>query len=200
MVIIMMEPTTTLAPMTTMTDAISDTWRAIRRNHPDVAQAAVSVVPGRGSACGSVVWDADTPVLLVGIRTVTAGPEAILGYLLHQAAHGLVAKAGGHVAGNEGRYHSNDYRDAARSLGLEVEYASTGTGWSRTRLSDDLGGLYQAQLKQLDAADWKQPARSERIKIMVHCQCDPPRRLAVSPSVLDRGPIRCDVCGQPFAP
>ncbi len=199
MATILLEPTTIVVPMTTMTDAVTDTWRAIRRLHPDVPQAAVSVVPGRGSACGSVVWEADTPVVLVGVRTVSAGPEAILGFLLHQAAHALVARSGGHPGGNEGRYHSNEYRDAATGLGLRVDYASTGTGWSRTSPGDDLDG-YQAELKQLAVAVWDEPARSPRVKVMAHCQCDPPRRVAVSPSVLDRGPIRCEICHQVFTP
>src|SRR5258708_37393255 len=107
MATIMLEPTNIVVPMTRMTDAVTDAWRAIRRLHPDVPQAAVSVVPGRGSACGSVVWEADTPVVLVGVRTVSAGPEAILGFLLHQAAHALVARAGGHPGGDDSRDHSN---------------------------------------------------------------------------------------------
>src|SRR5260370_37344764 len=113
MATILLEPTTIVVPMTTMTDAVTDTWRAIRRLHPDVPQAAVSVVPGRGSASGPVVWEADTPVVLGGVRTVSSRPEAILWELLHQAAHALAARPGGHPGGTAGRDASK--QDRARS-------------------------------------------------------------------------------------
>ena len=45
-------------PDVTMSDALTATWKAIRRRHPKVPDATVSMAPGRGSACGSVAWDA----------------------------------------------------------------------------------------------------------------------------------------------
>jgi hypothetical protein len=179
-----------------MTDAIADAWRAIRKQDPGVPHAAVSIVAGRGSG-HEVVWDADTPVILVGAKTVSQGPEVILENLLHQAAHGLV---GTHSVSSEGRYHSSTYRDAARSLGLQVAEVK-GNGWARTNLTDELREVYDLQLRQLaDSIDeWQMPDRPSPRRVVVHCQCDPVRRFTIVPSVLERGPISCEICGQRFA-
>lgn len=179
-----------------MTDAIADTWRAIRKHDPGVPHAAVSIVTGRGSG-HEVAWQADTPVILVGTKIVSQGSEAILEYLLHQAAHGLVRT---HSAGSEGRYHSNSYRDAATSLGLELAEVK-GNGWAKTSLTDELREVYDPQLRQLadSICDWEMPTRPSPRRVIVHCQCDPVRKFTIVPSVLRRGPIRCEICGQRFA-
>src|SRR5215471_13735051 len=119
-------------PDVAMSDALTSTWKAIRRRHPKVPEATVSLAPGRGSACGSVAWDAGLPVILVGADTISESPLAIVEYLLHQAAHELLATTPDraapndkhypdeHSQGNAGRYHNKSYRDAAQSVGLRT--------------------------------------------------------------------------------
>ena len=158
-------------PDVAMSDALTSTWKAIRRRHPKVPAATISVSPGRGSACGSVAWDADTPVILVGAETIADGPLATLEYLLHQAAHGLLTDAEDrsasdgkhypdeHSRGNAGRYHNKSYRDAAQSLGLRAAWTQGGTGWSATSASDDLAMVYEGPVRQIvtATADWQPP-------------------------------------------
>src|SRR5258708_26977858 len=110
-----MTATTIVEPMT-MTDAISDTWRAIRRRHRDVPAVALSIVHGPGSGHAGVDWDADPPSLRIGARTVSDGPEAILGSLLHQAAHSLLRQRRGRTRGTQGPYHPHDHAKAARDM------------------------------------------------------------------------------------
>ena len=212
-------------PDVAMTDALTSTWKAIRRRHPKVPEATVAVAPGRGSACGSVAWDAGMPVILVSVETIAAGPLAILEYLLHQAAHGLLMDAEDrsaadgkhypdeHSQGNAGRYHNKSYRDAAQSLGLKAEWTQGGTGWSATSASDDLLKVYQGPVRQNVAAmtDWQTPAplpRSVRKSggngVSARCQCQPPRtiRMRGTDAAADLGehPVICSVCGKPFTP
>ncbi len=186
-------PTTIVVPMT-MAEAIGETWLAIRHRNPDVPAATLSVVPGRGPADDSADWDSPAPVLVVGSSTVAQGAEAILGHLLHQAAHSLVRIR---YAGSEGRYHGEGYREAAASLGLEVREVK-GNGWAATSLGNGLAEEYDAHLRQLRAAVADIPPGRQRGKIPVHCQC--PRRFVITPSVLEKGTIRCEICGQPFTP
>lgn len=201
-----MAPATTLVPVTTMTDAVGDTWRAIRLQHRELPAVTLSIVPGRGSGHAGVDWDADTPSLKVGARTVADGPEAILGWLLHQAAHGLLAARGRRPGGNEARYHPAAYRDAAESVGLEATHVSQGLGWADTSLSNDLADTYGAQLKQLDAAmaSWTAVVRDDRNGIAATCSCDPPRTIRLwgkgAADDLEARPVICSVCGQPFTP
>jgi hypothetical protein len=197
----------------TIPDALASTWRAIRRRHRDVPAVALSVTPGRGSACGTVVWDADMPVILLSAQTVSAGPRAILQALLHQAAHGILRARGDRPATSTGRYHSSDYRDMAASVGLQPGPGARGTGWSETVLRDDTAGVYAAQLAELAAAieHWEPPApppgsaswSAARNGITAACRCTPPRTIrlrgrSAADDLRDR-PIRCEACGQLFA-
>ena len=207
-----------------MSDALTSTWKAIRRRHPKVPAATISVSPGRGSACGSVAWDADTPVILVGAETIADGPLTTLEYLLHQAAHGLLtdtedrsASDGKHYPdehsqGNAGRYHNKSYRDAAQSLGLKATWTQGGTGWSATSASDDLAMVYEGPVRQIvtATADWQPPAplprtvRKSGNGVSARCQCQPPRtiRMRGTDAAADLGehPVICSVCGKPFTP
>jgi hypothetical protein len=208
-----------------MTDALTSTWKAIRRRHPKVPEATVSVAPGRGSACGSIAWDADMPVILVGTETITEGPLAIVEYLLHQAAHGLLTTTGDratadgrhypdeHSQGNAGRYHNKSYRDAAQSLGLRAAWTQGGTGWSATSASDDLAMVYEGPVRQIVTAttDWQPPAPLPRTVrksggngVSARCQCQPPRTIRMrgtgAAADLRDHPVICSVCGKPFTP
>jgi len=212
-------------PDVAMSDALTSTWKAIRRRHPKVPEATVAVASGRGSACGSVAWDAGMPVILVSAETIAAGPLAIVEYLLHQAAHGLLmdtvdrSAADGkhypdeHSQGNAGRYHNKSYRDAAQSLGLKAEWTQGGTGWSATSASDDLLKVYEGPVRQIVAAmtDWQPPAplpRSVRKSggngVSARCQCQPPRTIRMrgtdAAADLREHPVICSVCGKPFTP
>ncbi len=212
-------------PDVTMSDALTATWKAIRRRHPKVPDATVSVAPGRGSACGSVAWDAGMPVIMVGAQTIAEGPLAILEVLLHQAAHGLLRAAehrsgneakhypDEHSQGNAGRYHNKSYRDAAQSLGLKAEWTRGGIGWSATSANDDLAMVYEGPVRQLVTAmtDWQPPSplpRSVRKSggngISARCQCQPPRTIrmrgADAAADLREHPVICSACGKPFTP
>jgi hypothetical protein len=209
-----------------MSDALTATWKAIRRRHPKVPGATVAVAPGRGSACGAVAWDTGAPVILVGSQTIDEGPLNILEMLLHQATHGLLATTEGrtagsgkqrypdeHSQGNAGRYHNKSYRDAAQSLGLKAGWTQGGTGWSATTASDDLLTVYEGAVRQLVTAmtGWQPPAplpRSVRKSggngISARCQCQPPRvirmRGADAATGLRDRPVICTACGKPFTP
>jgi hypothetical protein len=212
-------------PDVAMTDALTATWKAIRRRHPKVPEATISVAPGRGSACGAVAWDVGMPVILVGTDTINEGPLAILEYLLHQAAHGLLSAIADqsaedgrhypdeHSQGNAGRYHNKSYRDAAQSLGLKAEWTQGGTGWSATSAGDDLLMVHEGPVRQIvvATADWQPPAplprsvrRSGGNGVSARCQCQPPRVIRMRGTAADADlrehPVVCTVCGKPFTP
>lgn len=46
--------------------------------------------------------------------------------------------------------------------------------------------------------DSPESPRKPRSRVMVRCSCPDARRFPVTPSVLNRGPITCGICGQPF--
>jgi hypothetical protein len=192
----------------TMTDTLNQAWQAIRKNHDQVPDVTIGEVPGRSPASGPVSWSSG--VLLAGSDTIGRGPQEIMAWLLHQGAHGLLYTRGEHSEGNEGRYHNKAFLAAAEELGLDAEGdAVPGLGYVNTIMRPGTVRAYRHQIGQLATAlqSWEPPAprpgssrAAGRNRIMVHCQCDPPRKLAITPSVLGKGPVRCEVCGQLFEP
>jgi|SRR5579871_5859668 len=208
-----------------MSDTLTATWKAIRRRHPQVPGATITVTPGPGSSCGAVAWDTSLPVIKASAQTIQDGPLAVLEFLLHQAAHGLLATgqppAGGdgrrypdeHSQGNAGRYHNKSYWAAAQSLGLKAAWTQGGTGWAATTAEDGLLAVYEPAVRQLVTAmtGWQPPAplpRSVRKSggngVSARCGCQPPRAIRMRGDAAAAGlrahPVLCTVCGKAFTP
>jgi hypothetical protein len=212
MSMIIQRPPGRLRPVT-MIDALNDTWRAIRRHNRLIPPVAFELLPDSISACNSVDW-LHTPVIKISAHLVTTGgPEVILDFLLHQAAHAIVATQD---QAPVSRFHSAAYRSAASSLQLLVSQPDSETarrygGWSVTSVPTATAEEYTAQLQVLALAlkDWEPPARpksavqaSERHGAVAVCSCDPPRRITMrgrsAAAKLTDDPVTCSVCGQPF--
>jgi len=189
----------------TMPEALAATWTAIRRRHRGVPDATVQVSPGRGSGCESIAWGSDNPVVLVGPKTVIEGPRAILGYLLHQAAHGL-QEAGAEAPGKPQRYHNAGYRDEAQKLGLAVDWTKHGVGFSDTTVPDHTAEIYAQPIAQLATAldGWQAPRRARGGQnyngVTAHCGCPRTIRLRSvhGAEELVAEPIVCTKCRKPF--
>lgn len=142
--------------------------------------------------------------VFVAAERFTAGPGAVLGTLLHEAAHALARARGERDTSRQGRYHNSRYRRIAVSLGLHVR-RDRQQGWSVTTLTDDTARDYVRALRRLgplcQEASRTAPPKRERerrgsTRRKLECAC--PRSLRVSPSVADAGPIVCGVCRAVF--
>jgi hypothetical protein len=192
--------------------ALDALWAKIRkRDYSHLPAVTFDLTPGREAYCASVAWDLP-PVIELNLqrsgRTVT-GAE-LLERLLHNAAHALVYEPG-KVTPTSGRYHTAKYRDAALRLGLDVEHndpeGGAGDGYSETWLTENALSRYRNEVDQLDRAlaAWTptETPKTSRSRATANadlalCSCQPPRRIRVRESALDKGPIVCSICGQPF--
>ena len=193
-----------------MNAAVNDTWRAIRARHRGkIPPALVTIVPGAGLDGGLIDW-ANSPVIQLPAEAATEGPEAVLAYLLHQAAHGWAGEPG--IAGTRPAF-----RDRATSLLLTVKqdpkFGTAGQGWSVTEVTDAAVEAYGDQIAALAAAsvDWEpprppadSPRQSERNGIVAVCQCPGSLKIRIrgadAAAKLAAHPIRCDSCGQLYQP
>jgi len=192
-----------------MDAAVNATWQAIRTRHRGrIPAALVTIVPGAGLDGGLMDWH--TPVVQLPAETVSDGPEAILGWLLHQAAHGWVGDP-------RNRWHSTAYRDRATAMLLNVKqdpkFGTAGRGWSVTEITDAAVAAYGDQIAQLAAAsaDWEPPGRppgsarsSARNGIVAACECPGTLKIRIrgidAAEKLAAHPIRCDSCGSLYQP
>lgn len=144
--------------------------------------------------------------LFVGGEGLRRGARAVLGTLLHEAAHGVASTRGIKDTSRQGRYHNKKFAELAAELGIVV--APDGArGWSATTLPDATAAVYVAQLAGLaEAITAYRSAEvtggggtTSRNSPPAVCGCAPARRIRVARSVLAAGPIVCGVCGQEFA-
>lgn len=162
-------------------------------------------VPERWTQEGDVVTG-----LVVSADTLSAGADATLELLLHEAAHVLCWVRGVQDTTSRGAYHNTVYLEAAREVGLAWPpdqprvkgkgYVSPApTPATQALYADDVAELARAiplVLPHLLVPD--APRRRTPDRRTLSCGCGEPRTFRISPTVADRGPIICGVCEKPF--
>ncbi|APA97093.1 hypothetical protein [Nocardia seriolae] len=196
--------------------AVENTWAAIRSRHPDVPDVVLTV--GAGSTGGSdltlghfapnrwVRGEYELHELFVGGEGLQRGAVDVLGTLLHEAAHGIAEVREIKDTSRQGRWHNERYRELAEELGLIVAHHDK-IGWSLTTVPDSTRDRYRDELDELAFAlvahRRREPERrggrkSNNNGLSVECDCG--RKIRVSQSVYDAGPIYCGLCDGCFSP
>lgn len=143
--------------------------------------------------------------LFVSGEGLRRGARAVLGTLLHEAAHGMASTRGIKDTSRQGRYHNRRFAQLATELGIVV--APDGArGWSATTLPDETAAVYVAELAALAeaitayrSAEATGPGTTtSRNNRPATCGCEPARRIRVARSVLAAGPIVCGICESEF--
>lgn len=194
--------------------ALENTWAAIRSHHPDVPDVVLTV--GSGSTGGSdltlghfapnrwVRGEYELHELFVGGEGLQRGTVDVLGTLLHEAAHGIAAARGIKDTSRQGRWHNERYRALGEELGLAIAHHPE-IGWSITTVPDQTRERYRDELDNLVFAlvayRRREPARRGGRKSSnngLTAECDCGRKIRVSRTVFEAGPIECGVCGSAF--
>lgn len=193
--------------------AIEATWTAIQAQHPDVPEVVVTLGSGsiaRGMKLGHFAaerWvrgEDRVSELFVGGEGLERGGAAVLGTLLHEAAHGAARTRGIQDTSRQGRFHNTKFRSIAESFGLSLE-KDPSIGWSVTTVPPATAAAYAPLVAQLDAAlvayrvaemDGAGGRKSSNNGVSAECGCG--RKIRVSQKVYDLGPIICGACGTPF--
>ncbi len=210
------EPTPSPQAASAVVAALEHAWAAIRAHHPDVPHVVVILGAGSEARRGLFKWGhfaaarwqvagANHPEVLVSGEGLHRGAGPVLAMLLHEAAHGLADARGVKDTSRQGRWHNRRFAALAGELGLQVT-RDTSTGWSQTRLTQQLADRYAEQLAGLDAALglWRHaerqhgPAAGARNLLACSCACG--RKLRVARATLEQAPILCGACKERFEP
>lgn len=200
-------------------EALERAWSRTRSRHWDVPGARI-ILTTRSTRLPHLIgeqWrqpDGEwCGTLLVPVSALTSA-DAVLTWLLHQAAHGLAALRGITETSRQGRYHNTAYAELAVEVGLRVKPHPT---WghhtpgltAQTRRDYDLvwwdiTTALNAERNTLAAAQAKTTRQDTNLAVAV-CGCTPPRRIRVARGVLaapdyPAEPILCGRCHQPFHP
>jgi hypothetical protein len=205
-------PDATISPR--LVTALDRTWAAIQARHPDVPAVVITLGSGSGTSrlkFGHFApdrWEragGRLPELFVGGEGLARGALAVLGTLLHEAAHGLASARQVQDTSRQGRFHNTRYKALAEELGITVARDAS-IGWSITTVPGATAALYRAEVRLLEAAlvAWRLGEGTGRAGgrgssnngTAARCGCG--RRIRVAASVLEAGPITCGLCGGDF--
>jgi hypothetical protein len=199
--------------------ALEQAWAAIRTRHPEVP-AAVLVV-GSGSpakASQSMKWghfaalrwqagDSQLPEVLVSGEGLAREPDKVFTTLLHEAVHGLADVRGVKDTSRQGRWHNKHFATLAAELGMTTTKHDK-LGYSPCTLSDAAAGYYRPVITAIGAAlrAFRHPEptgaaagrTSNNNGVTAECEC--PRKLRLSLTAFEQGPIVCAVCAAAFLP
>ncbi|MFI6215900.1 hypothetical protein ACIBCD_28235 [Nocardia brasiliensis] len=196
-----------------LVSALEHTWAAIRSRHPDVPEVVLTV--GSGSAGGDLTLGHFAPnrwvrgeyelhELFVGGEGLQRGAVDVLGTLLHEAAHGVAVVRDIKDTSRQGRWHNERFRGLGEELGLTLAHHAK-LGWSLTVVPDETKGLYRHELDELTFAlvayrrrepDRRGGRKSNNNGLSVECDCG--RKIRLSRSAFEVGPISCGVCDTEF--
>jgi hypothetical protein len=202
-------------PPGALTAALDELWDAVHQTNSHLPPARVTVSPHPVSSNHSASrWrmtdDGYLSGLVIGVDTLQRGTEAVLETVLHEAAHVSCWQRGIKDTSTRGQYHNGSYLEAATSMGLawpaggptpRVGYATPmPTPETERRYAGVLAPLGQAINAALPYLIVDAPAQRspQAPRVSIACECDPPRLARMSQTVLDRGPVICGVCQQPF--
>jgi hypothetical protein len=180
-----------------VTEALTRTWTEIRKRYPAVPDLAICVTSGSSQTkCGSQIWG-NTRLLVVNDEILGRNSEAVLAWLLHQAAHEL---AGSHRPSSNVNYtarHDQAFHDAAIVLGLEIEEPDPRGGSSITSMPQTLIDRYGFAILRIRQACANHSSPNFK-KALAICQCVPPRLILMAPTAPGETKINCQICMKPF--
>lgn len=195
--------------------AVETAWTAIQKQHSDVPDVVVTLGAGTGTGPGLTFghfaplrWvhgEAEVHELFIGGEGLQRGARAVMGTLLHEAAHGAAQTRGVQDTSRQGRYHNKKFKDIAESFGLTIEQAH-GIGWSVTTVPDRTATRYAAAIAKLEKAITAYRHKegfgaaggrtNNNNGVAAICDCE--RKIRVSKSVYEAGPIICGICQSEF--
>jgi hypothetical protein len=194
-------------------------WSAIRMRHPEVPAAVLIVASGSpAKPSGAMKWghfadlrwqhgDTQLPEVLVSGEGLQRPAAEVFVTLLHEATHGLARVRGIEDTSRQGRWHNKKFAALAAELGLSASKDDK-LGYSPCTLTDQAAADYADDITRLEhrLGAFRHPEiPGERKKRTnqnngVSCECVCPRKIRLSVTAFDDGPIVCAVCESAFLP
>jgi hypothetical protein len=197
---------------------LEDNWHAIRARHPHVPPVVIVIASGssgRDAKWGHFDprrWNVDAvgtlPEILISGEGLRRDPRAVLGTLLHEAAHALAAARGIQDTSRQHRYHNRQFKALAEELGLTVGHDQR-IGWSLTSVADPTAEIYASWLAQLRVAmtlwrhaEYKAAASTTstaaRASNLIAAACPCGRSIRIAATTLATAPVICGACDGDF--
>ncbi|MFA5762952.1 MAG: hypothetical protein WC931_05190, partial [Bacilli bacterium] len=217
-----------------LVEALAAVWSKIREHHPGVPGVVLLAAPSPRRELNvlghfaALCWSARQKKgnhfheVVVVAEHLDREVEAIVGTLIHEAAHALNFER--HVFDcSRSQYHNRQFKEAAEELGLTVEQVLH-YGFAKTRLTEKTIATYAIEIANLNDAlvHRRKPVvianpappkdgndentgdrdadndKSTSRHLKAICACDPPFIIRVSCRTLRETRIICAQCGEEF--
>jgi hypothetical protein len=189
------------------------TWQAIRARQPQIPPVVIVIASGtdgRQTRWGHHApqrWRVgleDRAEIMISGEGLKRGAPAVLGTLLHEAAHALAAARGIRDTSRQGRYHNKHFREHAEELGITTEHDQR-LGWSVTTVPGATLASYARQIYEIHQAltlwrhDEHQAATTTRRNTnLIAAVCPYGRSIRIAASTLAEAPVTCGSCDGDF--
>ena len=191
--------------------AVETAWDAIREHHPEIPR--VTVVTDRtgarhtlhtpeGYATGAHPYE-----LPISVGTLERGGFAVVGHLLHVAAHGLARARDLKEVSQQDRRHNRTFANLGREVGLEWPEGRRPHptyGYGDMSVAPDTMVTYESYavaidtlLADTDLSALRPPRPRGTARVRLECPCG--RRMWMAGSVADIAPVICGNCEEEFA-
>lgn len=220
------------AKVSTVVKSLEGAWSAIQRKHPELPDVVIIVASGTESGqpryghyapCRWAVGEENRHEVMVSGEGLVRGAPAVLGTLLHEAAHAIAAVREVDDTSRQGRYHNAKFKAIAEELGLEIERSDT-FGWSTTLVPSPCQKSYARPMAAIESAltlhrndrsalsripgasrggkggKGKAGGRKDTNFVPAICSCEKPRTIRLAPSTLEAGAVVCGLCESEFKP
>ncbi len=199
-------------PARTLTEVLAQLWADTRAVHPTLPPVSIVVSTERPSADHSHDrWgDGSALQIVVSRETLEQGAEAVLTAVIHDAAHLRNWAAGVVDTTRHGHYHNARFRTSAEALGLswpEGQLAPPSVGFRDVSFAQPardcmppllLGTLQAAITDVLPELAPRRGSKQTSPRVTAECQCQPARKIQITPRALEQGPIICGICQGAF--
>lgn len=137
----------------------------------------------------------------IGAEGLQRGARDVAATLIHEAVHAHAKLKGIQDTSRQGRYHNKRFKELGEEFGLELDKDES-IGWSLTTMPDATADRYSAIIADIDKAITHYRVIPVRLKAptipAAVCECEPQRKIRVSPRTLFAAPITCGQCEADF--
>lgn len=200
----------TLIGVSNLVETLEEAWRTIAGTWgipPAVIVIAPASVGGKLKKWGHYAglrWTSggdEYAEVLISAEGLVRGARGVFETLLHESVHAYQDSIDEAGTSRQGRYHNRTFKMRAEEFGLTTD-RDPKIGCITPDITDECAEQYATTIAAIDlalkATRMIEPAgpKSARNGVVLICQCE--RKIRLTESVAEEGPIECRVCDSEF--
>jgi hypothetical protein len=191
---------------------LEDVWGVLQERYPEIPDTVIVLGTGvKGAKLHKwghwlpKSWKVDsvkTGEFLLAGEALAVGPEKVMEIVKHEATHALAESRSIVDTSRNGRFHNKKFADLAEEMGLKAvkwdPYGWAATEYTPLPQDDEMLAYIKEALILERPFVAKDPEEDSERKKSIKTECGCPRKLRLSQTQMEDGPITCGVCNEDF--